>query len=204
MKKLTILIVTLLLNVLSFASFANDISYAISVKKSVVAINFSFSSLINDNKDVKIKVLDDEGHQFLEENLKVNASTLEEIDMSSLEKGTYVFKMTFEDKVVTREFKLSKSKRVSMRDYTMHTKNRGFVVKMQGTVMKVETTSVLTENVNLVFKSPSGDDELLYETSFLPGENAITSIDLRSLGVTQFILNVVENDVIYSDRITMF
>ncbi|WP_044204313.1 DUF3244 domain-containing protein [Flammeovirga sp. OC4] len=202
MKKLTILIVTLLLNVLSIASFANDISYTISVKKSVVAINFS--SLINENKDVKIKVLDDEGHQFLEENLSVNESTLEEIDMSSLEKGTYVFKMTFEDKVVTREFKLSKSKRVSMRDYTMHTKNRGFVVKMQGTVMKVETTSVLTENVNLVFKSPSGDDELLYETTFLPGENAITSIDLRSLGVTQFILNVVENDVTYSDRITMF
>ncbi|KXX71881.1 DUF3244 domain-containing protein [Flammeovirga sp. SJP92] len=202
MKKLTILITTLILNVLSFTAIANDLSYSISVKKSIVSINFS--SQIQDNKDVKIEIIDDEGNEYMEENFVVNADKIENIDLAILEKGTYTFKMSFEDKVVRREFKLSKSKRISLRDYSIQTRNRGIVVRMNGQMMKVETTNVLSENVNLVFKSPNGDDELLYETSFLSGENAITNIDLRTLGVSQFILNVVENDVTYTETITMF
>ncbi|NME68261.1 DUF3244 domain-containing protein [Flammeovirga aprica] len=202
MNKLTKLACTLVLSIFAFSAVANDLSYSITAKKSVVSIHFS--NLLGTDKAVKVQVVDDEGNEFLEQDFTINSSKTENVDLEVLEKGVYTFKMTFEDKVVRREFRLSKSKRVSLRDYSMQSINRGIVVRMQGNIMKVETTSQLKEDVNLLFKSYTGGEELLYKVSFFSGENAITNIDLRPLGVSQFILNVVENNVTYTDEITMF
>ncbi|NME68260.1 hypothetical protein [Flammeovirga aprica] len=202
MNKSTMLLIALILNILSFTASANTLSYSISVKKSTVIVNFS--AVTQGEKVVKVEVLDDEGNEYKEVNFVVTTDKVEKIDLSSLEKGFYTFRMSFEDKVINREFKLSKSKRISMRDYTMRSSNRGIIVSFQGNIIKVETTNLLTENVSVVFRSDDGLDDLLYKASFIPGENSITNIDLRNLEVSQFILDVEANNVTYSEKITMF
>lgn len=202
MNKLSLLLSTILLSFISFNASSNDLSYSLTVKKSIVKIDFKS---VNKNLDeVLLEVLSETGEQLLSKKVEVSETLKAEFDVSSLEKGSYVFQMKFEDKEVKKRFKLSKSKRVSMRDYSLRTKNRAVIIIMNGSNLKIETTTTLKNNIDLSFLTSDGSERLLYEASFSSGKNTISNIDLRTLGEAQFILNYKEQGVTYTEKFIMY
>lgn len=201
MKNLTKLILTIILYSFLCNVSANDLSYKITTKKSTVLIDFMNSS--GAQEEVTIQITNDDGEVYLEKQIQVSSKMKEEFNVSSLEKGEYVFKMKFENKILTKDFKLSSSKRISMRGYSMRTKDRSFIVSLSGQVMKIETNDYMKGNLQLKFKTSNGSEEI-YQASFSPGENNIASIDLRTLGVSQFVLDLSSSNATYTDTFTMF
>ncbi|NME69923.1 hypothetical protein [Flammeovirga aprica] len=206
MKKFIIISALVFVTLPSITALANDfylpfngISYFFKASSNGKAVSLIFEDL--NGEEIYFRISDKEGNIYHEKTIISTGKVKEDINLKSLPVGKFYFQMSFEDKVMTREFFVTPSKTAIMMNYTLTSQQEKFEVAVKDEDLYLMLNTKIKGFVKLKLKDEYG--ETIYSDKFLAGAKKYTKYELKDFPAGVYIIELELDNKKYIDSFSV-
>ncbi|AZQ64779.1 hypothetical protein EI427_21375 [Flammeovirga pectinis] len=141
----------------------NGISYFFKSSLNGKDVSLIFNDL--DGEEINFRITNKKGDVFYEKKIIGTGRIVEDINLKSLPEGNFIFRMSFEDKIMQREFFVTPSKTSIMLNYSLTSNQDKFRISVKDEALFLLLEKNVKGFVKMRLKKENG--EILYSNKFL-------------------------------------
>lgn len=203
MKKFTLLFATLLFSFNLFAAEFylpfNGISYFFKASTDGTSASIIFDNL--EGQEINFVIEDAAGKIYTSKTVIASGKVKEDINFKSLPEGKYTFKMSFEDKMLVREFFVTPSNTAVMMNYQLASSNQKFKISVAQENLNIILGKNVEGFVKIKLLTVGGD--VVYNSKFVAGAKNVKRFDLSTLPTGTYTAELEIDGVSYSDSFSV-